>query len=135
LGFPPAGLAFAPTCALWALGFAVCVAGLLLLQASALEHEDERIHDLLSTLPPPVCDAVERVVPAEEWRALGLHGLPARALARRIESLVAERVRKLEGLRRTLAAADLAARSSASEFEGEIQRALRRADDPGETGR
>jgi hypothetical protein len=124
LGFPPAGLDFAPTSCLWALGFALALAGLWLVQAAALEHEDERVHGLIRTLPPALADAVERILPEEEWRGLGLHGLPPRRLARRIEALVAERARRLSALRSALDAPALRGQAGAEEFGSGIRRAL-----------
>jgi hypothetical protein len=138
MGFPPAGLDFAPSATLWALGFAAVLGGLALVQSSAIEHENDRIHALIRTLPPSVADVVERILPEEEWRDLGLHGLPERQLARRIESAVAERVRRQQALRRALEDARLlhggeqadAGAGDASGFAGEIRRALE-GRDPG----
>jgi len=132
MGFPPAGLDFAPSATLWAIGFAAVIGGLALLQASTIEHENDRIHALIRTLPPQVADVVERLLPEEEWRELGLHGLPERQLARRIESAVAERVRRQQALRRALEETKLLGTSDASGFPGEIRRALEGQDPPGE---
>ncbi|MBL8862150.1 MAG: hypothetical protein JNK02_09070 [Planctomycetes bacterium] len=124
MGFPPAGLDFPISATLWALGFAACVGGLALLQSSAIEHENDRIHALIRTLPPSIADVVERLLPEEEWRDLGLHGLPERRLARRIESAVAERARRAQALRRALEESRLLGTSAAGGFTGEIRRAL-----------
>lgn len=124
MGFPPAGLDFAVSTTLWSLGFATCAAGLWLVQASAIEHENDRIHALIRTLPPPIADVVERLLPEEEWRELGLHGLPERRLARRIESAVAERVRRQDSLRRALEHTKTLGGGDAIGFTGEIRRAL-----------
>lgn len=124
LGFPPAGLDFALSSALWALGFAACVGGLALLQASTLEHENDRVHALIRTLPAPLADVVERLLPEEEWRDLGLHGLPERRLARRVEALVAERIRRQGELARALEQSRLLARADPEGFAGGITRAL-----------
>ncbi|MCY2959902.1 MAG: hypothetical protein NTY35_07020 [Planctomycetota bacterium] len=124
MGFPPAGLDFAMSTTLWALGFAACVAGIVLVQASAIEHENDRIHALIRTLPPPIADVVERLLPEEEWRELGLHGLPERQLARRIESAVAERVRRQDALRRALEQSKMLGAGDAIGFSAEIRRAL-----------
>lgn len=124
MGFPPAGLDFALSATLWALGFAACVAGIVVLQTSAIEHENDRIHALIRTLPPSVADVVERLVPEEEWRELGLHGLPERRLARRIESVVAERARRQDALRRALEQSKTLALGDATGFPGDIGRAL-----------
>lgn len=94
MGFPPAGLDFATTTALWAIGFALCAAGLALLERALDEHENDRIHALVQTLPGPHAMLVERLVPEREWKSLGLHGQAERALARRIEELVRDRLAK-----------------------------------------
>jgi len=124
MGFPPAGLEFAASATLWALGFALCTAGLVLVQASAIEHENDRVHALIRTLPGPVADVVDRLLPEEEWREQGLHGLPERQLARRIEALVSERMRRQESLRRALDTTKQIGLSGGSGFAGEIQRAI-----------
>jgi hypothetical protein len=94
LGFPPAGLSFASSMALWSVGFCLAAGGIALAQSAALEHESDRIHDLIQTLPPPLALLVERLLPEEEWQALGLHGLSDRRLAKRIESLASERFQR-----------------------------------------
>lgn len=124
MGFPPAGLDFAVSATLWALGFALCTAGVVFVQASAIEHENDRVHALIRTLPGPVADVVERLLPEEEWRELGLHGLPERRLARRIEALVSERMRRQESLRRALDTSKLLDLSDSGGFAGEIRRAI-----------
>jgi len=125
MGFPPAGLDFALSTTLWALGFAACVAGMMLVQSSTIEHENDRIHALIRTLPPSVADVVERLLPEDEWRELGLHGLPERRLARRIESAVAERVRRQDALRRALEQSKMLGNSAdADGFSADIRRAL-----------
>lgn len=124
MGFPPAGLSFAPTLALWSIGFALCVAGLLLVQTSAREHENDRIHALIHTLPSGLANFVERIVPEEEWQALGLHGLPERRLARRIEALVAERMTRQKELQSALEAGRLLSQTNPGGFAGGIYRAI-----------
>lgn len=124
MGFPPAGLSFAPTLALWAIGFALCVAGLLLSQTSAREHENDRIHALIHTLPSGLANFVERIVPEEEWYELGLHGLPERRLARRIEALVAERMARQKELQSALEAGRLLSQTNPGGFAGGIYRAI-----------
>lgn len=94
MGFPPTGIDFALSTSLWAAGFAFTAAGLWLKGEAAREHECDRIDALIQTLPPPAAAVVERLVPEDEWEALGLFGLPERRLARRLEALVAERVRE-----------------------------------------
>jgi hypothetical protein len=134
MGFPPAGLDFAPSATLWALGFAAVLGGLALLQSSTIEHENDRIHALIRTLPPHVADLVERILPEHEWRDLGLHGLAERQLARRIEAAVAERVRREQSLRRALEQTRLLGHDGTTGFAGDIRRALE-GHDPAEDWR
>lgn len=94
LGFPPAGLLFAPSMVLWAVGFCLAAGGIALAQSAAYEHENDRIHDLIQTLPPPLAVLVERLLPEEEWESLGLHGLSERRLGKRLEALASERFRR-----------------------------------------
>jgi hypothetical protein len=124
LGFPPAGLSFGPTLALWSIGFTLCVAGFVLVQTSAREHENDRIHALIQTLPPALARFVERIVPEEDWHALGLHGLPERRLARRIEALVAERMSKQKEIQSAIDAGRLLAPPNDDGFASGIQRAI-----------
>src|SRR5262245_11794087 len=42
LGFPPAGLEFATSMTMWAIGFTLAASGLALAQAAAREHENDR---------------------------------------------------------------------------------------------
>jgi hypothetical protein len=92
LGFPPTGIEFPLTTALWSIGFTLCAAGLWLRGGATREHENDRIHALIQTLPPGPARLVERLLPEEDWGPLGLHGLSERVLAKRIEALVAERI-------------------------------------------
>jgi hypothetical protein len=124
LGFPPAGLGFAPTAALWSIGFALALAGLVIVQTSAREHENDRIHALIHTLPTPFARVIERLLPEEEWHALGLHGLPERRLAKKIEALVGERVAKQKELASALDATKLLAQTNPGGFTGEIFEAI-----------
>lgn len=123
-GFPPAGLSFGPTAVLWALGFAACVAGLVWTQTSAYEHENDRIHALIRTLPGGLAHFVERIVPEDEWHALGLHGLPERRLARRIESIVAARMAQQKALQSAIDAGGLLAQTNPGGFAGGIYQAI-----------
>jgi hypothetical protein len=124
LGFPPAGLRFTPTLTLWAGGFALCVSGLLWRSHATLEHESDRIHATIHELPPSLAALVEKLLPEEDWPALGLHGLSDRMRRKRIEALVGDRLRR----RRELESAFDAVRSSAlaepSGFTGEVVRTL-----------
>jgi hypothetical protein len=124
LGFPPAGLDFPITMALWAIGFSVCAAGLALLDRSLVEHENDRIHALIRTLPSALASLVERLVPEDEWRALGLHGLAERALAKRIEQLVRERLAKQRELERAWQGSTGLATTQSEGLASGIQQAL-----------
>lgn len=123
-GFPPAGLSFAPTLVLWSIGFALCVAGFLLVQTSAREHENDRIHNLIQTLPSGLAHFVERIVPEDEWHALGLHGLPERRLARKLEAVVAERMARQKELQSALDAGRLLSQTNPGGFTGGIYQAI-----------
>lgn len=90
---PPVGLHFAHTMALWAVGFALVMTGLWLRHRSQLEYENDRIHLTIQELPPKLAQLVEKLLPEEEWVALGLHGLPARARRKRLSALTEERLR------------------------------------------
>ena len=124
LGFPPAGLSFAPTMALWAIGFALCIAGFVLAQTSAREHENDRIHALIRTLPAPVANFVERLIPEDEWHELGLHGLPERRLAKRIEALVASRMSRQKELQSALDQSKLLTMTNPGGFAGGVYQAI-----------
>jgi hypothetical protein len=134
LGFPPAGLSFAVSMTSWAVGFCLTAGGIALAQSGALEHENDRIHDLIQTLPPPLARLVERLLPEEEWQRLGLHGLPERRLAKRIEALASERFqrqREIQGMFQANATATL---PPAGGFAGEIWQALSKPSaDPGKS--
>jgi hypothetical protein len=124
LGFPPAGLSFAASMALWAVGFCLATCGIALAQGAALEHENDRIHDLIHTLPPPLAQLVERLLPEEEWQAFGLHGLPERRLAKRIEALASERFQRQREIQAAFQASALTALPPAGGFAGGIWQAL-----------
>lgn len=130
LGFPPTGLDFPVTTALWATGFSLCALGLWVRGRAAEEHENDRIHDLIHTLPPGPARLVERLVPEDEWVALGLHGLPERALGKRIEALVAERVMRHGQVRAAIEAEPPLGWTITPGFTGEIVQALQRYDAP-----
>lgn len=124
MNFPPAGLDFALTTSLWAVGFALCAAGLALLDRSLREHEDDRIHALVHTLPAPLAGLVERLLPESEWQALGLHGLAERALAKKIEELVRDRMTKQRELESAWRASSALSFTNAGGVAGGIQQAL-----------
>ena len=128
LGLPPAGLDFAPSLALWTAGFVLCVVGVAWHARAAHEHENDRVHGTIHELPPALATLVERLLPESEWRALGLHGLSDRALRKRIEQLVLERVVARRELERALRSAEAIAAANAGGFAGDIQRALTQGD-------
>lgn len=96
-GIPEQGLVFSHTVALWASGLALCAAGLWLRHRAAIEHENDRVHATVLRLPPQLATLVQLLLPEEEWRELGLHGLSERRRKKRLVGLVQERVlRQLE---------------------------------------
>jgi hypothetical protein len=131
LGFPPAGFNFPLTMTLWALGFSLCAGGLALGQNAACEHENDRIHELIYTLPAELAALVERLIPEEEWQALGLHGLSERRQCKKIERLVAERVRRQRELQSAFDSSALLSLTNADGFSGGIHRALVSSSNPG----
>ena len=124
MNFPPAGLDFALTTALWAVGFSLCATGLALLERSLVEHENDRIHALIHTLPSPLAGLVERLLPEREWRTLGLHGLAERELAKRIEELVRERMAQQRALEAAWRASSALSFTNSGGIAGGIQQAL-----------
>jgi hypothetical protein len=124
LGLPPAGIDFPVTLGLWSAGFALCAAGTFVVQLCAREHENDRVHDVIRTLPAPVAGLVERLLPEEEWETLGLHGLPTRLLCKRIEALVRERAQRQCEFTLAFERAQLLALTHGDDFSGAIQGAL-----------
>lgn len=124
LGFPLAGLDFAPSLAAWTIGFASLVLGLIWRARAAAEHENDRVHEAIWELQPNVASLVERILPEDEWRELGLHALSDRALRKRIEALVVERVATRRDFERAVRAANLLATTNTGGYGGEIQQAL-----------
>jgi hypothetical protein len=128
LGLPPAGIDFPITLGLWSGGFALCAAGIFVVQLAAREHENDRVHDVIRTLPAPLAGLVERLLPEEEWESLGLHGLPTRLLCKRIEALVRERAQRQREFARAFERAQLLALRHSDDFSGAIQGALAELD-------
>jgi hypothetical protein len=124
LGFPPTGLDFPVTLALWAAGFALCAIGLWWRTRAAYEHENDRIHATIQTLPPGLALLVEKLLPEERWQALGLHGLSERMRCKRIEALVKERIDARRDFDVTLRRLPLLEERAASGFAGEIYDAI-----------
>jgi hypothetical protein len=124
LGFPPAGLSFSSTLALWAGGFALCAAGLLWRSHAAVEHENDRIHATIHELPPALASLVDTLLPEEDWPAMGLHGLSDRMRRKRIEALVGERLRRRRELETAFGSLDLLELTNPGGFTGEVVRTL-----------
>jgi hypothetical protein len=134
LGFPLAGLAFAPSLALWAAGFVLSVAGLAWRAHAAREYENDRIHATICELPPALAHLVERVLPESQWGELGLHGLADRPLRKRIEELMVARIAARHELDAALGSRELLETTNPSGFSGEIYRALTQGVPPQPSG-
>ncbi len=126
LGFPPAGVNFAVTSLLWSAGIALCVLGLWWRGGAAVEYENDRIHATIHSLPPSLALVVEKLLPEEEWRARGLHGLSERRRGKRIETLVHQRIAARQEFNSAFGAFSLFAREPEDAFESEIHAALAR---------
>ena len=124
LGFPPAGIDFPMTLGLWSLGFVLCAAGLWIQARASREYESDRIHALISSLPPAIGLMVEKLIPEDDWEDLGLFGLPERRLARRIETLVGERVTQQRLFQEAYAAGERSLAGLPEGFTGGVGRAL-----------
>jgi len=120
LGFPPAGLDFNVSVTLWSLGFVLTVIGILWIARAGGEHEDDRVHATILQLPPGLASLVSRLLPEEEWRQLGLHGLSERRRRKRIETLVRRRVSARREFEAALRQADLQPPDTPSGFAVEI---------------
>ncbi len=92
LGFPPTGVDFAFTSLLWSSGIALCALGMWWRTRAGVEYENDRIHATIYSLPPSLALLVEKLLPEEDWPAMGLHGLSERRRSKRIEALVHERI-------------------------------------------
>ncbi|MEO6709266.1 MAG: hypothetical protein ABI054_04185 [Planctomycetota bacterium] len=126
MGLPAGGMRFGPTLALWSCGFAAVASGLMWRSRAAYELENDRIHQTIQTLPPALARLVERLIPEEDWKRLGLHGLSERMRCKRIESLVEKEMRarrEFEDMRRQT---PLLGPPGASAFATEIEDAMRR---------
>jgi hypothetical protein len=121
---PSARLEFELTAAMWTAGFVACAAGLAWLANAAAEHENDRIHATIHTLPPGVAALVERLLPEERWAEIGLHGLSQRLLCKRIEALVQERMAERRDFDALLRRTPLLPAANPSGFAGEIEGAL-----------
>ena len=124
LGFPPTGLDFPLSMALWSAGFALCVIGLWWRTRAAYEHENDRIHLTIQTLPGNLAMLVEKLLPEEDWQSMGLHGLSERMRCKRIESLVKERIDARRDFDLALQRVPLIEQRTSSGFAGDIYGAI-----------
>jgi hypothetical protein len=69
---------------------------------------------------------VEKLLPEEQWCALGLHGLSERMLRKKIEMLVVERLATRREIEHALRQTNLLASTNPGGFTGEIVDALER---------
>ncbi|HTF89669.1 MAG TPA: hypothetical protein VK843_14740 [Planctomycetota bacterium] len=126
MGLPAGGMRFGPTLALWSCGFAAVASGLMWRSRAAYELENDRIHQTIQTLPPALARLVERLIPEEDWKRLGLHGLSERMRCKRIESLVEKEMRARREFEGMLKHTPLLGPPGASAFATEIEDAMRR---------
>lgn len=91
-GIPEQGLHYSHTITLWAVGLALCVGGLWWRHRAGIECENDRVHETIHRLPPAYASLVELILPEDEWRELGLHGLNERQRRKQIALLTQERV-------------------------------------------
>ena len=124
LGFPPTGLSFPLSMTLWSAGFALCIGGMWWRSNAALEHENDRIHETVHELPPELALVVEKLLPEEDWRNLGLHGLSDRRRRKRIEALVIARLNQRREFETALESAHLLRERNPGGFAGDIYTAL-----------
>ncbi len=130
VGFPRTGLNFPASMTLWAAGFALCASGLWMRNRAARDHENDRIHAIIHTLPLEAAALVERLLPEDEWELLGLHGLSERRIARRIEALVSERMQRFQEVRSAVLLSPLPELGATDSFTGAVSRALSRGNEP-----
>ncbi len=126
LGFPPAGIDFHLSMTLWSVGFVLCIAGMRWGAHAAREHENDRIHATIQDLPPALAALVEKILPEEDWEAMGLHGLSDRRRCKRIEALVAEKLAARHELEEALRTRGLLSLRNPGGFAGEIYETLAR---------
>jgi len=124
MGLPITGMAFGPTLALWSSGFAAVAGGLMWRARAAYELENDRIHATIQTLPPALARLVERLLPEEEWKQLGLHGLSERLRCKKIEALIEKEMRSRREFENLLRRTPLLAPPGASEFAADIGNAI-----------
>ena len=126
MGLPVGGMRFGPTLALWSSGFAAVASGLMWRSRAAYELENDRIQHTIQTLPTALARLVERLLPEEDWKRLGLHGLSERLRCKRIEALVEEEMRSRREFESLLRRTPLLPSTSPDAFATEIGNALQR---------
>lgn len=124
LAFPPLGLDFRMTVAIWSAGFALCAGGTWMIQLALREHENDRIHERIHTLPAPLAQLIERILPESEWESLGLHGLSERELVLAIEQRVRERVDRQRSIVEEYRSLEPLRWTNPGGFQGSVQAAL-----------
>ena len=124
MGLPITGMSFGPTLALWSCGFAAVAGGLMWRARAAYELENDRIHATIQTLPPTLARLVERLLPEEEWKQQGLHGLSERLRCKKIEALIGKEMRSRREFENLLRRTPLLAPPGASEFAADIGNAI-----------
>jgi hypothetical protein len=124
MGLPLNGMRFGPTLALWASGFAAVAGGLIWRGRAAFELENDRIHATIQTLPSSLARLVERLIPEENWKQLGLHGLSERLRCKKIEALVEHEMRARREFESLLRRTPLLEAPGASEFATDIGNAM-----------
>lgn len=134
MGLPATGLRFGPTLALWSCGFAAVAGGLMWRSRAAYELENDRIHATIQTLPPSLARLVERLLPEENWKRLGLHGLSERLRCKKIESLVEQDMRARREFESLLRRTPLIAPPGAGDFAADIGNAMQ-GEPAGDEGR
>ncbi|HUR28226.1 MAG TPA: hypothetical protein VM509_08560 [Planctomycetota bacterium] len=124
MGLPATGMRFGPTLALWSSGFAAVASGLMWRSRAAYELENDRIHQTIQTLPQALARLVERLIPEEDWKRLGLHGLSERMRCKRIEALVEKEMRARREFDGLLRRTPLLAPPGSGAFATDIESAM-----------
>ena len=123
-GIPAQGLHFSHTVTLWAVGLAFCVGGLWWRHRAGVECENDRVHETIHRLPPAYASLVELILPEDEWRELGLHGLNERQRRKQLAHLTQERVVRQVEFNRAFLAGRPALEEGAPAFVNEIHQVI-----------
>ena len=129
MGLPAGGMRFGPTLTLWSCGFAAVASGLMWRARAAYELENDRIHATIQTLPGALARLVERLLPEEQWKQQGLHGLSERLRCKKIEALIEKEMGTRREFENLLRRTPLLAPPGASEFAADIGNAMTGAQD------